>query len=126
MTTGREHSRFSNSSAALVVDDLSWSCCGSVLNDTRSARYDGQRLCRICYISDAMILNLTRYLTGSRYSCHRAGLVCDRRSKLSNNRAAVLCTHCSGSCVHAGRPARTEFILFSVIYFCLLMYQIKQ
>jgi len=52
-------------SSSMVNDDLSWRCCDSaMLNATKSARYDGQRLWRIWCISVA-ILKMTQCLSGS-------------------------------------------------------------
>ena len=96
--------------AALVCDDLSWRRRESaVLNATRSTRYDGHRLCRIImWCISVAILKMMRYLTGSQCNCWSAGVVCDRRSRLSTSRAAAFCTRCRGARVDAGRPESTE------------------
>ena len=73
------------------------------------------------------ILRVTRYFTGSLCSCCSAGLMCDRRSRLSTNRAAAFCSRCSGASVvyiQEGRRGRScnnrcEWTLVTLLSWCV-------
>ena len=75
-----------------------------------------------CKIWCIIVLNITRCLTGSQCSCCSAGLMCARRSRLGKRRAAVFCTRCSGTSLHAGMTDNDRRNLVGFVQFGVLLW----